>query len=204
MIVTGGFQFLAAPFAGMLARRIDLRIMLGLGFAMFGIGLLLNATMTNQSAFWDLFVPQAVRGASLMFCFVPINILSLGTLPPEKLKNAAGLYNLMRNLGGAIGLAGINTLLTERMALHVSRLSDWANSGSPQVQAWLDAVSARLGAALPDADLAALRMLRNMVQREAQVLMFNDLLLVVAGVFFAALLALPFVHKPKMFSTEAH
>lgn len=204
MIVTGGFQFLAAPFAGFLARRIDLRILLGFGIVLFGTGLLLNATMTSQSAFWDLFVPQAVRGVSLMFCFVPINLLSLGTLPPEKLKNAAGLYNLMRNLGGAFGLAGINTLLIERMALHVSRLSDRVNSGSLQVQAWLDAVSAKLGATLPDSDAAALKLLHNIVQREAQVLMFNDLLLVMAAIFFAALAALPFVHKPKMFSAEAH
>jgi DHA2 family multidrug resistance protein len=204
MFVTGGFQFLAAPFAGFLARRIDLRLMLGLGITLFGTGLLLNAGMTSQSAFWDLFLPQAVRGTSLMFCFVPINILSLGTLPPEKMKNAAGLYNLMRNLGGAIGLAGINTLLTDRMALHVSRLSDALNSGSAQAQAWLDAVSARLGTTLPDGDLAALKMLHNLVQREAQVLTFNDLLMAMAALFFTALLALPLVRKPKLFGVGAH
>jgi DHA2 family multidrug resistance protein len=204
MFVTGAFQFLSAPAAGFLARRIDLRLMLGMGITLFGLGLLLNANLTNQTAFWELFLPQAVRGASLMFCFVPINILSLGTLPPEKLKNAAGLYNLTRNLGGAIGLAGINTVLTDRMALHASRLSDWVNSGSAQVQAWLDAVSARLGTMLPDGDLAALKLLSNIVQREAQVLTFNDVLIIMAALFFAALLALPLVRKPKLFGADAH
>jgi DHA2 family multidrug resistance protein len=110
----------------------------------------------------------------------------------------------MRNLGGAIGLAGINTLLTDRMALHVSRLSDALNSGSAQAQAWLDAVSARLGTTLPDGDLAALKMLHNLVQREAQVLTFNDLLMAMAALFFTALLALPLVRKPKLFGVGAH
>jgi len=204
MFVTGAFQFLSAPMAGFLARRIDLRLMLGFGLAMFGLGLFLNAGMTNQSAFWDLFVPQAVRGVSLMFCFVPINILALGTLPPEKMKNAAGLYNLSRNLGGAIGLACINTVLIDRLALHTSRLSDWINSGSVQVQAWLDAVSARLGTVLPDGDLAALKMLHNIVQREAQVLTFNDALLGMSCAFFLALLAMPLVRKPKLVGAAGH
>jgi hypothetical protein len=65
---------------------------------------------------------QVVRGFALMFLFIPINAVALGTLPPARLKNASGLYNLMRNLGGAIGLAGINTIINDRFALHWARL----------------------------------------------------------------------------------
>ena len=58
-----------------------------------------------------------------MLCMVPINNLALGTLPPERLKNASGLFNLTRNLGGAVGLALINTVLTDRTDMHYERLS---------------------------------------------------------------------------------
>ena len=54
-------------------------------------------------------MPQILRGVSLMLCMVPINNLALGTLAPDRLKNASGLFNLTRNLGGAVGLAVINT-----------------------------------------------------------------------------------------------
>jgi DHA2 family multidrug resistance protein len=118
MIVTGAFQFLSAPVAGILSKKMDLRLMLAIGMCLFALGLFLNGGLTNQASFWELFLPQAVRGSSLMLCFLPINTLALGTLPPEKLKNASGLYNLMRNLGGAIGLAAINTVLTQRLAHH--------------------------------------------------------------------------------------
>ena len=64
------------------------------------------------------------RGCSLMLCMVPINNLALGTMPPQKIKNASGLFNLTRNLGGAVGLALINTLLDKRMDLHLQRLRE--------------------------------------------------------------------------------
>ena len=67
----------------------------------------------------------------MMLCMVPINNLALGTLSPQKLKGASGLFNLTRNLGGAVGLAIINTVLTDRTALHVERLSEHVNCGQP-------------------------------------------------------------------------
>ena len=66
-------------------------------------------------------MPQILRGFSLMLCMVPINNLALGTMTPDRVKNASGLFNLTRNLGGAFGLALINTLLDKRMDLHLER-----------------------------------------------------------------------------------
>ena len=74
--------------------------------------------------FWELLWPQIFRGVGLMLAMVPINNLALGTMPPHKIKNASGLFNLMRNLGGAVGLALINTLLDKRMDLHLERLRE--------------------------------------------------------------------------------
>ena len=103
-----------------LARDLDLRVMLAIGLIAFGGGLWWMASLTTDSAFWELFWPQALRGASMMFIMLPVNQIALGTLPPEAVKNASGLYNLMRNLGGAVGLAMINTIATSRLALHTA------------------------------------------------------------------------------------
>ena len=198
MFVTGMFQFMSAPVAGMLSRKMDLRLMLALGLGMFGFGVYLNSILTAESDFWELFVPQAVRGFSLMMCFIPINTLALGTLPPEQLKNASGLYNLMRNLGGAIGLAAINTVLIDRFALHMSRLSDNVTTARPGVQDMLDGLSGRLsGVIAGDPDRAALKIIHGLVEREAMVLTFSDCLLLMACVFAAAFLFMPLVRKPR-------
>ena len=70
------------------------------------------------------------RGVGLMFAIIPVTNTALGTLPPERVKNASGLFNLMRNLGGAIGLAAINTWFNDRMDLHLQRLHEAINPSS--------------------------------------------------------------------------
>ena len=97
--------------------------------------------ITADWDFWELLVPQMFRGFSLMLCMVPINNLALGTMPPQKIKNASGLFNLTRNLGGAVGLALINTLLDKRMDLHLQRLREsviWGRSVADETLANAD------------------------------------------------------------------
>ncbi len=65
--------------------------------------------MTTDWDFYELFIPQILRGFGLMMCMVPINNIALGTMPPARMRGASGLFNLTRNLGGAVGLAVINT-----------------------------------------------------------------------------------------------
>jgi DHA2 family multidrug resistance protein len=198
MFVTGMFQFMSAPLAGFLSKKLEPRVMLALGLILFGVGVYLNHFVTNQSSLSELFLPQAIRGVSLMLCFLPINTLALGTLPPDKIKNASGLYNLMRNLGGAIGLAMINTVIDHRMAHHMRHLLDQITLSRNVVTQTLDAMSGRFGDLLTtDPDKAALRSLMGIVQREASVLTYADAFLLMSLVFFAALLLMPLVHKPR-------
>ncbi|EME71192.1 major facilitator superfamily permease [Paramagnetospirillum caucaseum] len=192
MMVTGAFQALSAPLAGNLARHMDLRHMLGLGLALFGGGLWLNSALTSEWGYWEMFLPQAVRGLSLMFCFVPINAVALGHLPPDKVQNASGLYNLMRNLGGAIGLAAINTALTHRLDLHMLRLSETLTAARGAATGMLDGLSARLAPLLDGgADRAALKLLSQLTRREAMTMAFGDVLLMMGLVFALGLLLLP-------------
>jgi len=198
MFVVGVFQFLSAPIAGRLARVLDPRAMLILGLVLFGGGVYMQSQLTADWGFWEFFLPQAVRGLALMFLFMPVNIMALGTLPPERLQNASGLYNLMRNLGGAIGLAGINTIMQDRLALHWMRLVENLTPGNPTLRDFLsragDSMSVNLGEA---GDAAATRLLANMVRRQADVLTFSDVLLMMAAVFFVSILLIPLLRKPR-------
>jgi DHA2 family multidrug resistance protein len=199
MMVTGTCQFLSAPLAGMLSKRIDLRLMLALGLGLFGTGVYLNHFVTSEWGFWELVVPQGIRGLSLMLCFLPINTLALGTLTHDRLKNASGLYNLMRNLGGALGLAVLNTVLIDREALHLERLSEHLTMTSPRVQAMLEGLTIRFGGTADDSPtLPAIAMLSRMAHRQAQVLTFADCMLLMAGVFFGAMLLMPLIRKPRL------
>ena len=204
IMVTGLFQLLSAFVAGPLAKRIDSRLMLALGLSGFALGSWMNGNLTIESGYWEFFWPQAIRGFSLMYCFLPINSLALGTLPPEEVKNASGLYNLMRNLGGAIGLAVANTLMIQLNKQHYAVLREAVTPGSPQAQAFLGGLQERMaGAALPDVESAALKQLYVLVMREAEVLTLNTLFHGLSLIFLLSLLLMPWVSKVSAASSEA-
>lgn len=192
LMVTGLFQFISAPIAGVMAKRIDLRLMLASGLLLFGAGLWLNAVLTSDWGFWEMALPQAVRGLSLMLIFLPINTIALGRLPREQLNNASGLYNLMRNLGGAIGLATLGTIIGQRGDLHSARLSEWIASSHVQATQTLEFLSAALSPRLGEAaDMAAVKLLTAMIRREALTQTFADALMLMALVFGVAFLLMP-------------
>ena len=88
-----------------------------------------SSTITADWSFSELLMPQILRGVSMMLCMVPITNVSLGTLSPKELRGASGLFNLTRNLGGAVGLAVINTVMNKRMDLHLFRLREAVSWG---------------------------------------------------------------------------
>jgi DHA2 family multidrug resistance protein len=196
VVVTGLTQMMISPFTARIARRIDLRIMLALGIGLFAVAMFLTANLNNQSSFPELFVPQVVRGVALMFCYLPANLISLSTLRPDMLKNGAGLYNLTRDLGGAIGLAVIGTIMNSRLHFHWNRLIEAVNPARPVVQQFLDAQTARLDPHFPGgATPAAVKLLGGLVQREALVLTFNDVLLIIGAIFLVAFFMIPLLRR---------
>jgi MFS transporter, DHA2 family, multidrug resistance protein len=168
VVVTGLAQMAMSPFSAWIARNIDLRLMLAIGMATFAVSMYLTATLTNQAGFAELLVPQMLRGFALMFCFLPANLIALGTVPQDQLKNAAGLYNLMRDLGGALGLAMISTIMSRRYDFHWSRLTEDVNPARPSVQQFLEMQTRRLETLIPgDPHQGALKLLARLVHREA-------------------------------------
>jgi DHA2 family multidrug resistance protein len=138
-----------------------------------------------------------------MFCYVPANMIALGSLPQDTMKNAAGLYNLMRDLGGAIGLASIGTIMNARLHFHWNRLIEDINPARAAVQQFLDAQTSRFDSMIPgDPHRAAIKLLASLTQREALVLTYNDLLLLLGALFVFGLMLLPLVRRPRSFFAQ--
>jgi DHA2 family multidrug resistance protein len=199
VVVTGIAQMMISPFTANIARHLDLRIMLAFGMGMFAIAMYATAGLTNQASFGELLVPQILRGIALMFCYLPANLIALGTLSPDKLKNAAGLYNLTRDLGGAIAIATIGTLMNLRLHFHWNRLIEDINPARAAVQQFIEAQTNRFDGLVTGGDpgQAAIKLLAATVQREALVMTFNDVLLLLGATFFVGFLMMPLVRRPR-------
>jgi MFS transporter, DHA2 family, multidrug resistance protein len=139
---------------------------------------------------WDW--QQAVRGAAVMLCLLPTTSLALGSFDPFLVPNASGLFNLMRNLGGAIGLALIDTVLYLRVPVHVEAIVARLQAG--------DAAAARLvglpterftGVPIGAVDEATRALVAPLVERAGLVAAFNEAWLVIGALIFVSMLALP-------------
>ncbi|MGD0719807.1 MAG: DHA2 family efflux MFS transporter permease subunit [Roseiarcus sp.] len=198
LFVTGVCMFIMAPISGRLMGKVDPRLMIAVGFAGFGLGTLQASYITADWDFWELLVPQILRGFSLMLCMVPINNLALGTMPPQRIKNASGLFNLTRNLGGAVGLALINTLLDKREDLHIARLHEAVSWGRTRADETLAQLTGAFAARGSDAALAATREMMLMARRQAEILALGDVFLALTAIFFALVALAPMMRRPQM------
>jgi DHA2 family multidrug resistance protein len=196
MFVTGLAMFLTAPIAGRLSAKLDPRIMMMIGFGGFALGTWLASFVTADWDFNELLVPQILRGCSLMLCMVPINNLALGTLPPQQLKNASGLYNLTRNLGGAVGLALINTFLNSRTDLHIARLHEAVAAGRQVAEENLAMLTQRFADYGDAAESMALALMNQRAHKQALVMAFGDIFLALTFVFATLVVLALFMRKP--------
>ncbi len=197
MLVTGLAQLATAPLAVQLERRLDARLLTAAGFALFAVGLGLSAFQTRLSDYDDMFWPQILRGAAIMFCLLPPTRLALGHLAPERVADASGLFNLMRNLGGAIGLALIDTVIYGRGPLHVERMVADLKMG--------DIVTGRLvglpegsltGATPQNVDPDTIALVRALVEKAALVTSVNEAWAMLAAFSALAVLGVAFL-KPE-------
>ncbi len=198
VFVTGAFMFLTAPVVGFMARKTDPRRLIFFGLALFALSSFDLTRITGDWAFGQLFLPQAMRGVALMFCMIPINVIALGTLPPDRIKNASGLFNLTRNLGGAFGLAAINTILQNRTDLHAARLAEHVSWGSQVAEERLAGMTASLQPVLgSDAEAGAISRMAGLVHQQAMIQGFADIFLVLSVLFAAMVVMVPLVQRPK-------
>jgi DHA2 family multidrug resistance protein len=210
LLSAGVFQLVAVAVYGAVANRIDLRWLMMFGLGCFAVSMWLFTPLTHDWGWRELLLPQAFRGFAQQFCVAPIVTLTLGALPPERLRSASGLFNLMRNLGGAIGIAAVGTILNDRTNLHFQRIAEHLSAANAHVASLLDATVARYLEALGDpaqAHAAALKTLWQLAFREAQVQTFADAYLMIGACFALAFFMVPLMRKvapPQAPSADAH
>jgi len=193
VVVSGVFMTLSAGPAAWLATRIDLRIVLAVGLALFAISFWMTASLGPDWGFWQLFMPQAVRGAAVLFSMVPVVGLSLKDIPDDELRDASGFNTLTRNLGGAVGIAVVNTWLIAFAQLHAARLvQSLGRGGDPS--AFLQSLGLRFAATgrgpAESGQLVAATLQRGLTG-QALTLAFDDVAQLTAWLFAAALLLVP-------------
>ena len=166
-------------------------LLTGCGFALFAVGLGLSAFQPRIADFDEMFWPQIMRGIAIMFCLLPPTRIALGALPEAEVADASGLFNLMRNLGGAIGIALIDTILYGRVGIYAEdfriRLLAGDVSGGEGDRA--DRVLVNRPPGPPDD--AAIAFVRPMVEKAALALCVNEAWAMLACVAIAGLLLVP-------------
>jgi len=119
------------PVIGYLSNKIDPRYLLTFGFLTFGLTTLYFGSITLDVSPTTLFWPILITGFGLSFVFVPISTAAYGTLKNEQIGNASGIFNLMRNIGGSIGISIATTMLTRRAAVHQNEITSWVPRTGP-------------------------------------------------------------------------
>jgi DHA2 family multidrug resistance protein len=195
MFVSGITMFMVAPIVGRLMTKIDMRYLIAFGLCTFALGSWLMTWITRDYDFYELLIPQILRGIGMMFAMVPTNNIALGTLSPELLKNGSGLFNLTRNLGGAVGLALINQVLNERTDLHIVRLQERVHWGNATATETLNMFTQRMQG-MGDATLMAMKQLSQIVHRQAVVMGYGDAFFIVTVFYFGLSLLVMLLKKP--------
>jgi DHA2 family multidrug resistance protein len=188
---TGVFQVATIPLYAVLANRFDLRWILMAGLALFAISMWDFSPITHDWGGRELMLPQALRGMGQQLAVPPTVTLSLGALAPSRLKLASGLFNLMRNLGGAIGIAACATVLNDRTNLHFLRLAENLNATNEPLNQFMAPLLA-LGA---DGGTQVLRQVWNLTYREAQTMTYADAFLMIMVCFSVAVFLVPLMRK---------
>jgi DHA2 family multidrug resistance protein len=203
MLATGIAQLVTAPFAAILENRVGARVLTAAGFALFAVGLGLSAVQPRTADFDEMLWPQIVRGVAIMLCLLPPTRFALGALPQAEVADASGLFNLMRNLGGAIGIALIDTILYGRSTIYAEdfRVRLLAGDVSAAKAIGLD-LSLFLNRPPGPPDEAAIAYVRPMVERASLALCVNEAWAMLACVAIAGLLLVPLA-RDKAFLSDA-
>jgi MFS transporter, DHA2 family, multidrug resistance protein len=206
---TGLPQLVLIPLVPQLMRRVDPRIVIGIGFALFAASNFMNIYMTNDYAADQLFWPNVVRAVGQALAFAPLSAVATAGIETENAGSASALFNMMRNLGGAIGIAALQTLLTKREQYHSNVLMPSVSLFEPATRTRIDQLTEYFvnhGVIdRVDAVHRAYVAIGKIVQKQAFILAFSDTFYVLGVALIVALLAGLVLKKPdRLDSSGAH
>src|SRR6185437_13228117 len=189
-----------------LATRIDMRIMMAAGLVLYFVSYWMMSSLGPDWGFWELFWPQAVRGLAVLFTMVSVVGVSLKNMDDDELKDASGFNNLLRNLGGAVGIAAVNTWLITFTQGHAAAF-DRALGRSGAARDALAGLTLRVaqegGDAAHGQGVAAATVMGG-VMRQSLTLAFDDVFRVSAWLFLACLVVVPFCSGGAMTQRHRH
>jgi DHA2 family multidrug resistance protein len=196
MLVTGAAQLVAAPLVVQLVRRYDARHLTLIGFGLFAFGLALSAFDTRATDFEQMILPQLIRGGAIMLCLLPPTQLALGHLPPERIADASGLFNLMRNLGGAIGIALIDSVIQARAPVHAELLVERLKSGDVETARQIGLAEGLVtGQPITEVSPMMAAMVQPLIETASLVEAINEAWAIMCFCMVLGVLALPFATR---------
>jgi DHA2 family multidrug resistance protein len=195
VFVTGIAQIASTVIAARLSQTADPRKVITVGLSLFAASLWLTSQVTADWGFGALLWPQALRGFSIMLCIVPSVGMALSGFGLTELRYASGLFNLMRNLGGAIGIAVVNTWLQDNTRIQAARMGETLGEAGRSAPDFVGALAGRIGEAAGDPNQALLLAkgeLARLIGRYALTSAFEEVFRMMAWLFIAALVLVPF------------
>jgi DHA2 family multidrug resistance protein len=207
-LMPGGFALMALmPLVGFLVRKVQPKYLIGFGFIILALALNHLSGFESGVSFRAIALARVFQAAGFAFLFVPIQTLAYSNLPPEKSNNASALINLMRNLGGSVGISLATTLLARRSQVHQDRLVSHLTPTALAFQAHLQALVSRFEAYGADSVTAVTRataVVTREMQTQAAMLSYLDIFVVLMfGSLLAACLT-PFLKKINLAKASAH
>jgi DHA2 family multidrug resistance protein len=190
-------SFFMMPITGLMTGRFDPRKLLSAGLLVGGMTLLWLSQLNLQAGYWDIFWPQLIQGVGMSLLFVPLTTVSMDPIPRERMGNATSLFNLMRNIGGSIGIATTGTMLARNNQSTTSLLGANVTPYDPASQAMLAQMKGAFMAAGNDAVTATNRAYAavfGLVQRQATMMSFVGIFQLL-GILFLALIPLVLLMK---------
>jgi DHA2 family multidrug resistance protein len=173
---------------GLLVRKIDARLLMAFGFALLGASTWMLGNISLEIGMSSVVVPNILNGFAMGFVFVPLTTVTLSRLRKQEMGNATGIYNLMRNIGGSVGIATVTTMLVRGSQIHQSTLA--ADAGSPLASGLARGLQARLfsqGADMVTAHQKALGMIYRSVQQQSALMAYADNFRLIAILAFACI-----------------
>jgi DHA2 family multidrug resistance protein len=197
---TGLPQLVLIPLVPKLMKRFDPRLIIGTGFVLFAASNFLNIFLTADSSADQLLVPNIVRAVGQALAFAPLSAVATAGIEAENAGSASALFNMMRNLGGAIGIALLQTFLTKREQFHSNVLNQPVSLLDPASRARLDQLTAYfLGHGIADPAAAthkALVAIGGVIRKQAFIMAFSDTFFLLGVSLVLALAAALWLKKP--------
>jgi DHA2 family multidrug resistance protein len=200
MAPRGMGSLIGMPLVGMLIGKFDARKLVAIGFVAGGLTLIWLGQLNLNAGYWDIFWPQFCQGLGLAALFVPLTTISMDAIPREQMGNATSLFNLMRNVGGSVGIALTGTMLSRTTQAYVNVLGTNVDAYSPTTASAFDAARAGFlaaGADMVTATQRAYGSLFGMVQQQASMVSFVLLFRLLGGIFLVLVPLILMMRRPR-------